>query len=119
MKKSAIIEEIEGCSIYWSAVKTKANLLKLALNRKLSMMGAIHESRNLSTSTETFFTFFKHKKPLSSGQAKSISVEQEDEMRDRMEMDYEIGLSFKDELIPLALEYYLGAMGTVKDEFSS
>jgi len=36
-------------------------------------------------------------------------------MRERMEMDYELGLCFKDQLIPLALEYYLGAMGQVKD----
>ncbi|CDW87822.1 nucleosome assembly protein [Stylonychia lemnae] len=113
MRKSNIIDEVEGCSIYWSQNPQRAgSLLKQVLQKKLTMMV---ESKKVNQNLESFFQFFKHKKPLSSGQAKSMTLEQEEEMRERMEQDYDYGLAFKDQLIPLALEYYLGAMGVVKD----
>jgi len=57
MRKSGIIDEVEGCSIFWSKEKRATNLFKQALQRKLSQMGSANfaESKNLSTTTDTFY----------------------------------------------------------------
>jgi hypothetical protein len=47
-----------------------------------------------------------------------MSLDQEGEHRSRMERDYEIGCEFKDSLIPLALEYYMGVIDKDEEEVS-
>ena len=44
---------------------------------------------------------------MTPGLAKSMSVDKEDVYRMEMENDLSLGLCFKNELIPLALEYFL------------
>ncbi len=61
----------------------------------------------------SFFNFFKSYE-IRAASAGKLSMNQEDDLEEKLDEHMELGNEFKNSLIPLALEYYLGVID--KDE---
>ena len=104
MCKQNVIEKCIGTPITWmpgcDVTKTKK---KKGKGKKKTMV---------TVKCESFFNFFetveaeqKPKKP-----ADDDEDEEGDEDAEQMDEDFDLGTTFRDDLIPLALEYYLGVI---------
>lgn len=65
----------------------------------------------------SFFSFFKDYDVSKAAKKENKDAEEEEEDEDEMEIieeEYDLGLFIKEELIPYAIEYYLGI---IKDEY--
>ena len=104
MCKQNVIEKCIGTPITWmpgcDVTKTKK---KKGKGKKKTMV---------TVKCESFFNFFetveteqKPKKP-----ADDDDEEEGDEEAEQMDEDFDLGTTFRDDLIPLALEYYLGVI---------
>lgn len=107
MTKQNVIEKCEGTEIQWKDGKdvTKKKIKKKSKNKKA---GAKTVTKTVEQ--ESFFNFFKtitmpDEKDLE--KPKDQENEEEKDVGELMDMDFDIGNEFKDQLIPLALEYYL------------
>eukprot|EP00347_Sterkiella_histriomuscorum_P022095 403331696 len=115
--KQSILEEIKGYNLLWiedeqsntSNGTSLTNKLNRSIKRKLTnQISQLKKAVNSNKNSKTFFSFFRSKTHPTPQQIKAMTVEQEDELRELMEQDLELGLCFKDQLIPLAVEYFLG-----------
>jgi len=106
MCKQNVIEKCLGSAITWmpgcDVTKTKK---KKGKGKKKTMV---------TVKCESFFNFFetvateqKPKKPAHD----EDDEEEHDEEAEQMDEDFDLGTTFRDDLIPLALEYYLGVIG--------
>lgn len=101
MAQQNVIESCEGTPITWApgCDVTKA--------KKKKGKGA--KKKTVTVKCDSFFNFFESidvsKKPEG-----AESDEDGDEQAEQMDADFELGNSIKDDLIPLALEYYLGVI---------
>ncbi len=56
------------------------------------------------------------KAELAKGEKDEHNEEEEKDIGEKMDMDYDMGNEFKDQLIPLALEYYMEVIAEDEDE---
>lgn len=117
MTRQNIIEKCEGTEIEWKDGKdvTKKKIKKKQKAKK----GQPGKTITKTVDQESFFNFFKtitmpEEKELAEGKKdkpeKDDDEEGENAEKDAGELmddDYDLGTEFKDQLIPLALEYYL------------
>jgi nucleosome assembly protein 1-like 1 len=111
MTRQNVIEKCDGTEIAWKDGKdvTKKKIKKKSKNKK-----AGSKTVTKTVEQESFFNFFKtitmpaeeelekaNKTPGAEGD------EEEKDVGELMDIDFELGNEFKDQLIPLALEYYL------------
>lgn len=116
MSSSNVIDICEGCEIKWTAGSDPTKTKK----KKKQKKGGKKTNVTVVVKCESFFNFFE-----------TINSEDKDPEEDgnddddhphphgigeRIEADYELGNIFKDDLIPLALEYYLGVIEQEDDE---
>ena len=63
---------------------------------------------------DSFFNFFEtvelKEKDKKGGKGGDSEEEGENDVGEKMDEDFDLGNDFKDDLIPLALEYYLGVI---------
>ena len=63
---------------------------------------------------DSFFNFFEtvelKEKDKKGGKGGDSDEEGENDVGEQMDADFDLGNDFKDDLIPLALEYYLGVI---------
>ena len=115
MTRQNIIEKCEGTEIDWKDGKdvTKKKIKKKQKAKK----GQPGKTITKTVEQESFFNFFKtitmpDEEELAGGK-KPVKDEDEDgenaekDPAELMDEDYDLGTEFKDQLIPLALEYYL------------
>ena len=109
MTKQNIIEKCDGTEIAWKDGKdvTKKKIKKKSKNKK-----AGNKTVTKTVEQESFFNFFKtivmpDEKELAEGKEKEGEDEEEKDVGELMDIDFDLGNEFKDQLIPLALEYYL------------
>jgi nucleosome assembly protein 1-like 1 len=101
MSRQNIIEKCEGTTIEWNEGK---NITEKKVKKKNK------KSKKTETKTveqESFFNFFKTVEMPDAKDLENIKEEEERELGSKMDEDFELGNEFKDQLIPLALEYYM------------
>jgi nucleosome assembly protein 1-like 1 len=101
MAKQNIIEVCKGTEISWKEGRdpTKKKIKKK--NKKTK------KTETKTVDADSFFNFFKSAEVPDSKDLANINEEEEKVLGDKMDDDFELGNEFKDQLIPLALEYYL------------
>lgn len=110
LTKQNVIEKCEGTEIAW---KDGKDVTKKKIKKKSKKKGAKTVTKTVDQ--ESFFNFFKtiampDEKELDTGKGGDDDKDPEDEEKDvgeLMDADFDIGNEFKDQLIPLALEYYM------------
>lgn len=118
MTKQNIIEKCQGTEISWKDGKdvTKKKVKKKSKNKKA---GAKTVTKTVEQ--ESFFNFFKtiempDEKALAEPKADAAGEEEEKDIGQQMDEDYDTGNDFKDQLIPLGLEYYLEVIEEDEDD---
>jgi nucleosome assembly protein 1-like 1 len=109
MTKQNIIEKCEGTEISW---KDGKDVTKKKIKKKSKKKGQ-NKTITKTVEQESFFNFFKtiempdEKELEGKGNDEKEGDEEEKDVGELMDADFDIGNEFKDQLIPLALEYYL------------
>ena len=115
MSSSNIIEKCEGCEIKWTAGSDPTKMKK----KKKQKKGGKKTNVTVTVKCDSFFNFFEtidandEEQPK---EEKDSDEEHEHGFGEKMDADLEIGTCFKDDLIPLALEYYLGIIEQESDD---
>ena len=122
MTRQNIIEKCEGTEIEWKEGKdvTKKKIKKKQKAKK----GQPGKTITKTVEQESFFNFFKtsempEETELAEGKKPEKEDDEEEEKKDAgelMDEDYDMGQEFKDQLIPLALEYYLEVIQEDEDD---
>lgn len=108
MTKQNVIEKCEGTEIAW---KDGKDVTKKKVKKKPKKKGG--KATTKIVEQESFFNFFKtiqmpDEKELKEGKEPAADAEEEEkDVGELMDADFDIGNEFKDQLIPLALEYYM------------
>ena len=108
MTKQNVIEKCEGTVISWNDGK---NVTVKNIKKKSKKKGQ-NKTVTKTVELDSFFNFFKtivmpDEKELEKQDAEKDGEEEEKDVGELMDADFDIGNEFKDQLIPLALEYYL------------
>ena len=106
--KRYVMGDPDTCTkIECTKVRWKANMNLLEVDPTKNSTGKGKKKKKKEQSTESFFWFFTEKQEVK-GDPNEDDLDDEDEERlDAIEDDYTQAVDFRDELIPLALEYYL------------
>jgi nucleosome assembly protein 1-like 1 len=100
MSKQNIIERCEGTEIAW---KDGKDVTKKKIKKKNKKKQTITKT----VEYESFFNFFKTVTMPDEKDVEKLAEEEEKDLGDKMDEDFDLGNEFKDQLVPLALEYYL------------
>ncbi len=105
MKQQHSVDRTVGSTISWTAGSdvTKTKKKKGKGKKKV----------NVTVKCESFFNFFETIEPSQDSVAKPNDDSEEDEENPEMvqlEDDFDLGTTIRDDLVPLALEYYLGVI---------
>ena len=116
--KPNVIEKCIGTEINWTAGSDPTKEKK---KKKVKKAGGGKKTITKEIKCDSFFNFFetielKEKDEKSKKKDDSEEDEDEDDIGERMDADFDIGNDFKDDLIPLALEYYLGVIEQESDD---
>lgn len=104
MEDSDRVKKIDCTKVRWRDGK---NLLEKDKPKKNKGKKKNNKKAEDSDVVETFFHFFTAKEPTVANPDEE-DLEEEDEMRlEKLEEDLDIAADIRDELVPLALEYYL------------
>lgn len=106
MKHKGMADSTKSTEIKW-----KDNCDPTIMKKKKKKKG---KKVNVTVKCRSFFNFFKDRDPNSTGDDDDNDEEEDDDMDDQQE----IGDQIKDDLVPLALEYYLGVID-IDDEDDS
>jgi nucleosome assembly protein 1-like 1 len=113
MSKQNVIEKCEGTDINW---KDGRDVTKKKIKKKSKSKKAPTKTVTKTVEQESFFNFFKTlamptvEQITGEGKGEKTHDDQDEEEKDmgeKMDIDYDMGNEFKDQLIPLALEYYM------------
>ena len=113
MSKPNVIEKCVGTEIKWTAGSDPTKEKK---KKKVKKQGGGKKTVTKEVKCDSFFNFFetielKEKDKKKSGKGGDDSEDaDEDDVGEKMDVDFDLGNDFKDDLIPLALEYYLGVI---------
>lgn len=117
--KPNVIEKCIGTEISWTAGSDPTKEKK---KKKVKKAGGGKKTITKEVKCDSFFNFFetialkeKDEKEKSKGK-ESEEEDDEDDVGEKMDADFDIGNDFKDDLIPLALEYYLGVIEQESDD---
>lgn len=109
MTKQNVIEKCEGTEIAWKDGKdvTKKKIKKKSKGKKAGGNKTVTKT----VDQDSFFNFFKtivmpDEKELAAAK-EGEEDEEEKDVGELMDADFELGNEFKDQIIPLGLEYYL------------
>ena len=115
MSKPNVIEKCVGVEIRWTPGSDPTKEKK---KKKVKKAGGGKKTVTKEVKCDSFFNFFetielKEKDKKSKPGKKEDDSEEdidEDDVGEKMDVDFDLGNDFKDDLIPLALEYYLGVI---------
>ncbi|CAI2375087.1 unnamed protein product [Moneuplotes crassus] len=108
-----ILEKVESSSINWREGKdpTKKMVKKKQKNKKTGAVRTVMKKGDQAS----FFTFFKSITMPPNEEMDAMPKEEQDELTTKLDEDFDLANDIINELIPEALEFYLGV---VDDEFS-
>jgi len=103
-----VIEKCEGTDILW---KEGRDVTKKKIKKKSKAKKGGAKTITKTVDQESFFNFFKTvTMPTEEELLKKDEAQEEEEEKnigEQMDSDYDLGNEFKDQLIPLAVEYYM------------
>jgi nucleosome assembly protein 1-like 1 len=104
--KELLLDRIESSQINWKEGKnyTEKKVTKTLKNKKTGEKKTEEKSENVPS----FFNFFTNLRLPTIDEIKKIDFETEKELGGHLDTEYEIGLEFVEEIIPHALEYFIG-----------
>lgn len=116
MSSNNVIEKCEGQEIKWNPGSDPTKMKK----KKKQKKGGKKTNVTVVVKCDSFFNFFE---TVNADDHDEHDHDHDDEDEDhehgfgeKIDLDFELGQSFKDDLIPLALEYYLGVIEQESDE---
>lgn len=108
MSQQNVIEKCEGTDILW---KEGRDVTKKKIKKKQKSKNKGNKTITKTVDQESFFNFFKTVNMPSEEDLlkKDAEAEEEEEKNigEQMDNDFDLGNEFKDQLIPLAVEYYM------------
>jgi nucleosome assembly protein 1-like 1 len=118
MSKQNVIEKCDGTEIGWKEGRdvTKKKIKKKSKNKKA---GAANKTVTKTVEQESFFNFFKTLNMPDEKELEGVGEEEEKDLGEKMDADFDLGNDFKDQLIPLALEYYMEVIDEEDDQGES
>jgi nucleosome assembly protein 1-like 1 len=128
MTRQNIIEKCDGTEIEWKDASKDVTKKKIKKKQK-AKKGQPGKTITKTVEQESFFNFFKtitmpDEKELAEGKPEKPEKDDDEEGEgagekdagELMDDDYDLGNEFKDQLIPLALEYYLEVIEEEEDD---
>ena len=117
MTKPNVVEKCVGCSIEWSPGSDPTKEKK----KKKQKQGGKTKTVTKTVKCDSFFNFFEtlEAKDLAekpAGGEGSDEDDDENQIGEQMDHDFDMGNDIKDDIIPLALEYYLGVVQQEEDD---
>jgi len=113
MKSKGIVEKMVSTNIEWKdgCDPTKKKIKRKKKGKKI----------NVEVKQDSFFNFFKDEpEPKDGGEEKEAEkkeeAEEDDELEDMIDEHQQMAEQIKDDLVPLALEYYLGVIEQDDDD---
>ncbi|KAG0142307.1 hypothetical protein CROQUDRAFT_682343 [Cronartium quercuum f. sp. fusiforme G11] len=99
-----IYEKAEGTKIEWKTGKD----LTVKIETKKQRNKNTNQTRTIKKAvpTESFFTFFSP--PTPPGEDDDLPENEQDEIEQRLELDYQIGEDLKERIIPRAIDFFTG-----------
>ena len=109
MGKQNVIEKCIGTKIEWEAGCDPTVTKK---KKKVKGKDGKKTSKNVTVKTDSFFNFFETIEMDAKDVANKGDDDSDEEqgVGEKMDEDFDLGSVFKDDVIPLALEYYLGVI---------
>ena len=110
MSKPNVIEKCIGTEIKWTQGSDPTKEKK---KKKVKKQGGGKKTVTKEVKVDSFFNFFETIELKEEDKKKGKgddSDEGENDVGEKMDEDFDLGNDFKDDLIPLALEYYLGVI---------
>jgi nucleosome assembly protein 1-like 1 len=89
---------------------------KDATKKKVKKKNKKKQTITKTVEYESFFNFFKTVTMPDENDIEMLAEEEEKDLGDKMDEDFDLGNEFKDQLVPLALEYYLVVIENDEDE---
>lgn len=113
MPDEHILEKTESTEIQWKTDKdpTKKRVKKKQKNKKTNAVRTITKTED----QESFFNFFKTMTMPDPKKLDEMDKEEQEELGTKLDEDFDIGNDILNEIIPEALEFYLGV---IEDEYS-
>jgi nucleosome assembly protein 1-like 1 len=108
-----ILEKTEGTHIVWKEGKNPT-IKKVKKKQKNKKTGEVRSVTKV-VDQESLFNFFKSKSMPESDKLDQMEKEEREELATKLDEDFDLGNDIINEVIPEALEYYLGV---VEDKFS-
>lgn len=111
MSNTNVIDKCEGCTIDWTQGSDPTKTKK----KKNQKKGGKKTKVTVTVKCDSFFNFFETIDADEKDEEKPNKDDEDEddpanEIGERMDADFDCGVAFKDDLIPLALEYYLGVI---------
>lgn len=110
MTKPNVVEKCQGTTIQWAAGCDPTKEKK----KKKVKQGGKQKTVTTTVKCDSFFNFFETVEAAELGKKKpsgdSDSEEDENKIGEQMDHDFDMGNDLKDDIVPLALEYYLGVI---------
>ena len=103
MARPNVIEKTEGTKIAW---KDGRNITEKKIKKKVGGKKA-KKTVTKTVQADSFFNFFKDAEMPESEELEKMDEEEGKGLGEKMDDDFELGNDIKEQLIPLALEYYL------------
>ena len=113
MEQQGVLSKTEGTEVKWKDGKdlTKKKKQKKQRNKKTNATRTVV----VEVDDESFFSFFKSQKMPDEAELDKMDSEEEDNVGAKLDMDFDRGNDILDELIPEALEYFLGIVEQDED----
>jgi len=110
MSQQNVIEKCDGTSITWTPGSDVTHTKK--------KKGKGKNKKTVTVKCESFFNFFAtiDVQSVQTNKQHDDEDDEHDEEAEQMDADFELGNTIKDDLIPLALEYYLGVIDQGEDD---
>jgi len=109
MTKPNVVEKCVGTTIEWAAGSDPTKEKK----KKKSKSGGKTKTVTKTVKCDSFFNFFESVEASEVGKDAMVDEDDDDEenkIGEQMDHDFDMGNDIKDDLVPLALEYYLGVI---------
>ena len=114
MTKPNVVEKCVGTPIVWAAGTDPTKEKK----KKKVKQGGKQKTVTTTVKCESFFNFFESVEAAQVGKpsAEDSEDDEENKIGEQMDHDFDMGNDIKDDIVPLALEYFLGVIEKADDD---
>eukprot|EP00920_Eleutheroschizon_duboscqi_P036787 GHVT01088391.1.p1 GENE.GHVT01088391.1~~GHVT01088391.1.p1 ORF type:complete len:349 (-),score=104.40 GHVT01088391.1:640-1686(-) len=113
-EEDAVLNSTESTKITWKPSKdvTKKRVRRTQKNKKTGQLRTVEET----VAKRSFFSFFTDHEIPNETELEDMAEEEVADMELLLETDYDLGIVFRERVVPLALGYYLGEVHDESEE---